>query len=538
MLKDGGWLSNPMIAGPILQRAARSVCAIVSGAHHGTGVLIGADLVLTAHHVVAHLIGAAQPNDTVCIFDYAETEAGKPAQVGMEAGVQCVVDRCFSPPSPGDIQGQPRIFYKDHLDYAVLQLNTPMGRRPASDGAPRGWIALPRYPTRSDKGEEIYLFQHPQGTNFQHRPQPLRCGTGEIAEILGQNDRFVHTARSARGASGGPCFNLTREFAFVGLHNAGHTEDDTVQKRFVPLDRIVDHIRLALQDDGFVNALFTEPPPANSASIANKVDVARRRDIALCLMDRKIEEIKFRKAAEAKPVDGRTAVPKVHVIVCREDDKPELFATRLEYLSLHPTDSKREGEVRRGLSKGELPRTFNSRTESWPAVDHAKRRENEIDTIVSDIDTDGSQLIVFVGGYEDGMDVNSERALVEHLVSALGARCRDTSGMVQCLICLTVPEMPSAQAIIESFTGLWPETAPPPGFGVCIELSDIAKSDLAPWCKILRETWGENERFSSEMDKLFQSSRRQRMARLVNELRDDIDQLIRDADPDIMRRGS
>lgn len=528
VLRGDGLLSNPLTATPNVQRAIRSVCAIVSGPHNGTGVLIGPDLVLTAYHVIDHVTERADIDGMHCYFDYVEDGADSPAGGGMEVGV-LAVDVCSSPPSPGDLEGGPPEFRRDLLDYAILRLNSPMGRRPARDGRPRGWVRLPREPVVPDIEDEIYLFQHPEGDNFFHRQQPLRYGLGEVVDVLEHAARFVHTAGSAPGSSGGPCFDVSKDFAFVGLHNAGHRKGDTMQKRFVPLFWIVSHIHRKLSGDGIIGELFKEPPAFDQLAAPNDVEVARRRSVALWLMDRTTEEIKFRRKIEAQPADPQTAVPRVHLVVCQDNDKPDFFSKRLEHLPLQPTARERMGALLDGLAKGELARTFDGRLLGWPALDHPERRKDELDTLVSDLDTGGRQLIVFMGTYEDGMDVTSERALLEHLAAALHARFRGTAVILQCLVCLMVPERPDAAAIVESFAGLWTETSAPPGCGICIELSEIALSDLATWRDALENTWGENEAFRREMENLFRRDRRYRMARLAEELGDDIDQLIRTA---------
>ncbi|WP_406854404.1 serine protease [Alsobacter sp. KACC 23698] len=523
-------LFNPSNATPAMQRAVRSVCAIVSGPHSGTGVLIGPDLVLTACHVVQHVLTPEDYGELRCIFDYVADGSGA-TNSGTEVGVLAGA-LCRSLPSPGDMQGGAPTFLPDCLDFAIIRLASPIGRRPTRDGLSRGWLQLPKSPDLPDNEDEIFLYQHPTGENFQKTQQPLRCGRGNVDGTLGDNARFVHTAESRPGSSGGPCFDMDKEFAFVGLHNSGHRSGDNSQKRFVPLLKIVPYIRHKFAADGLLQEFFQDPPSLGLPDGARDAEVARRRNAALWLMDRMTEEIRFRRTAAAKPAAPAMPLPRVHLIACRDDDLPEFFTKRLEFLPLYPTHKLREDAILTGLAQGELARSFDGRVEGWPTIDHADRRKAEIDVLVSDLDVDGRQLLVLKGDYTDGMDATTERELMAHLASALHARVDGTPGTLLCLVCLTVDHTrPDAAAIIESFAGLWNDASAPPGCGLCIQLSDIGLADLTGWRVVIETAWGENQVLRREMESLFRNQTRLRMKRVVDELGDDIDLVIRSSRP-------
>lgn len=128
--------------GPIEYR----VCRIEVGARDAaqreplaTGFLVGADVVLTNHHVInVVLTGQVAPTQFIFAFDRKELPDGT-----VGAGPSCGLRQ------PDD-QSAWLLAVNSGLDYALLRLDEPIGDRPiitqstAGTPAPRGWLSLSR----------------------------------------------------------------------------------------------------------------------------------------------------------------------------------------------------------------------------------------------------------------------------------------------------------------------------------------------------------------------------------------------------------
>lgn len=197
--------------GPIRYR----VCRIEIGAKDGldrlpcaTGFLVGPDLVLTNHHVIADVLeGKLNANQFAFGFDRVEWEDGTRTS-GPTYGLNTPSQRS---------EWLLAMSETDALDYALLRLDTRAGELPIlsnttnEQAAKRGWLALSEDGSRAlKKGTQFIIFQHPAGL-------PLRLDIREVGEV--SETQVTYTTNTMKGSSGSPCFD--GEFRLCALHHAG-----------------------------------------------------------------------------------------------------------------------------------------------------------------------------------------------------------------------------------------------------------------------------------------------------------------------------
>jgi hypothetical protein len=216
------------------------VCWIgLPGGGGGTGFLVGPDLVLTNQHVVKRLVGdAALAPHTLVRFDYKQTDQGKPVLASKVTEVrlagQWLVDS--SPPSKKDWDATLGDAGLDELDFALVRLATKIGDEPVGGSSgdqnaqPRGWIDVAAAGLAPDIGQQIFIFQHPDG-------EPLRLSVGTITEYNGNKSRVRYDANTKDGSSGSPCFNASLQLC--ALHHAHDTNRPPRWNQAVPIGAIL-----------------------------------------------------------------------------------------------------------------------------------------------------------------------------------------------------------------------------------------------------------------------------------------------------------
>lgn len=110
-----------------LAQRENAVCRVQTPKGTGTGFLIGADLVLTNHHVVPVTTTGALTEDVVCLFDH---KVGANGYTTPTLKVKATQVSAFSAPAaedyiPGGVAVDP-----DRLDYVLLQLAMKVGIQP------------------------------------------------------------------------------------------------------------------------------------------------------------------------------------------------------------------------------------------------------------------------------------------------------------------------------------------------------------------------------------------------------------------------
>jgi len=227
-----------------MEAARYRVCAIwiddpYEPGFKGTGFLIGADLVLTARHVVERFLVPGPAGDVALagaeqslafVFDYwapvgAFAVAAPPSGLRV---VRLVAPRENPPASrwlewssmkhPDDgrthLFGPPPI--DQRLDCAIVRLAERIGAESIGGGGGklRGWqrLSAPVRPPRP--GSAIALLQHPSAG-------PQMFDKGDFVDSdPDPSTRLFYSTNTNGGSSGSPCFDATPDI--VGFHNAGH----------------------------------------------------------------------------------------------------------------------------------------------------------------------------------------------------------------------------------------------------------------------------------------------------------------------------
>jgi hypothetical protein len=198
-----------------LLRVQRTVCSIkLSGDRqsYGTGTLVGPDLVLTNHHVIAPLLaGDSSVTDLHFRFDYATPDPELSYHLKADQ-VNIIAHR-----APADKATEQSALAAGRpagaLDYALLRLPERLGDQPSgpqhSPGInlpPRGYLQAPASAPRLRTDADIFIAQHPNGRS-------LRIGVGQVLGVAPDGSRFRYNTNTDSGSSGAPCFNAKMEWS-------------------------------------------------------------------------------------------------------------------------------------------------------------------------------------------------------------------------------------------------------------------------------------------------------------------------------------
>ena len=191
--------------------------------HYGTGFLVGPDLLLTNHHVLAPVLDGTVPPDRVLLrFDYKQLADGTPISQGTTFRLAPNWNVDASPPSPLDLDPVPRtgVPSEDELDHALVRVDGEPGEAPVGGtgepgAARRGWVRFPKIERGPlSEGSPLHILQHPSAA-------PLKLALDTNA-ILGENanrTRVKYRTNTEPGSSGSPCFDS--DWELVALHHAG-----------------------------------------------------------------------------------------------------------------------------------------------------------------------------------------------------------------------------------------------------------------------------------------------------------------------------
>jgi hypothetical protein len=187
----------------------------------GTGFLVGPDLLLTNHHVLAPVIlKRLSPEKVRLRFDYKHLpnlELSPGIVVGLASG-DWLVDA--SPPSlaeqNGDPDGVPPT--DEEMDYALIRLDRPIGRLPIPPaglgGRPRGWIEVPAADPPIYPRMALQILQHPRSASLK-----LATATDGVIGLNTNGTRLRYATETEEGSSGPPCFNM--DWGLIALHHLG-----------------------------------------------------------------------------------------------------------------------------------------------------------------------------------------------------------------------------------------------------------------------------------------------------------------------------
>ena len=239
-IADG--FQNVVVFATKLLEVAGRVCWVEiltgSGRSSGTGFLVGPDLVLTNHHVLAEVIdGRTTPAAVHCVFDYHIRADGTPDR-GVAFGLAHEWLVAARPPSAVDAQPDPvGAPAPDELDYALVRLAGRPGDTDLPGGRSRGWLDLREPPPPEvRKGTPLLIVQHPDG-----HPQKLAIDSDGVLAVNANRTRFRYGVNTLDGSSGSPC--LTFGLNLLGLHHSGTKDRRVKRNESIPIEAIVADLR-------------------------------------------------------------------------------------------------------------------------------------------------------------------------------------------------------------------------------------------------------------------------------------------------------
>lgn len=259
----------------LARTSKRRVCAIaVNGTIQGTGFLVGADLVITARHVVQALI-VTEPvagdselvgsdRSLACIFDYFGMSYQpfplNPAPPGIvvaevpERWLEWSSDQHFNDGLGHHFKAPPDI--RNLFDCALIRLKQPVGRTAldSTGSNMRGWIDLSTVGGPLVTGQLMGLAQFPRGYS-------VKWSQGNYKQSAPGATRIWYSSATKDGSSGAPCFDSQGKV--VAFHNAGYPKRpgrNCTTRKFnqgVPLAPVIAALPQTLQDE----VTGKKPPP-------------------------------------------------------------------------------------------------------------------------------------------------------------------------------------------------------------------------------------------------------------------------------------
>jgi hypothetical protein len=489
---------------PLIQQTDRNnwVCAIEDGCgKFGTGILVGADLVLTNYHVLEQLYSKPENYGLArCRFNYkqnllfGELSAGR--SVGLAANWSENLPK--SRYSDKDESGEETGFGADFLDYAIVRLAEPVGDQcvedPTDAEAPqRSWLTIPDALGLPAPNSQIWIWQHPAGPDNK-TAQPLKRSLGKVLKLLDTDLRLRHDATTFGGSSGGACFDL--EYNFIALHQSGQKAEPgkpAAWNQAIPVVAIARHMRL----NNFGHLVGKAPPPRRKAvrkptaeargiTVA-EAEVQRRLRAARMLMDRDDPEnlINWYRDQENPGI--------VHLIACRHVDSHQNFLDRLAHLSLEKlgADARRKREAAllgAAGAAGEQP--WAKASLRWPGKSFPASAA--LGMIMADLKEHLQsrrrvilEAAVFIEDCDPARDRGLMLALAKQLVEA-----KIKADRMQIFIVYSdkteagKPDRYKARR--DSLSTTWSLEERPPGCGVCIAFDDINSFDLGSWCDAMQ----------------------------------------------------
>lgn len=209
-----------------IEAVERQICRIEAGSGAiGTGFLVGPSAVLTNWHVVEEARVAGTLGQLACRFDYRRL-SNNTLDAGKLIAVRKIVDESRS--SPAELTANPDQPppEPDELDYALLELETPVG-------AERGFVVMVGAPVAA--GDALIIVQHPSG-----EPATFTVDTNAVEGYIHSGRRLRYKTNTEPGSSGSPCFSM--DFDLVALHHLGDPRKQATYNQGIPITLVRDSI--------------------------------------------------------------------------------------------------------------------------------------------------------------------------------------------------------------------------------------------------------------------------------------------------------
>lgn len=164
---------------------------------HGTGFLVGQNLLMTNNHVLENKYDAQK---FMVEFEYEKNEDGK---IGETAIFQLAPDSFFMTNS--------------NLDYTIVAVEPIAKNNPTKKLEAYGWNQLSSSKNQIIKGEAVSIIQHPKGL-----PKMIAIRENLVVDI---HSEFIHyTTDTQRGSSGSLVAN--DQWEIVALHRSSVPKKD------------------------------------------------------------------------------------------------------------------------------------------------------------------------------------------------------------------------------------------------------------------------------------------------------------------------
>lgn len=235
---------------------------------HGTGFLVGPDLILTNYHVIAPAIDNLGSLSILCDHKYVPTGEGRLLSSGRRVALieNGLIAR--SQPDSTDIEfSENGTQNSTLLDFALLRLSEPIGRQGLGENGQgeeqRGWYKLSAISYDFETQEGLLVLGHPQlQGDTEAGALKLSLSLPSAAELTSGTTRVRYGVNTEDGHSGSPVLN--QHFQPVALHHAGRAgqpewaSDNQWNEGFnqgVPVSLIVEEIRNQINDASILNNL-------------------------------------------------------------------------------------------------------------------------------------------------------------------------------------------------------------------------------------------------------------------------------------------
>ncbi len=185
-----------------LARALASIVLVSSGTAFGSGTVVSEEgLIVTAHHVVAHLVGATAPHDRVDVSFTLD-----PAR------------------QPRELFRASLVFADRERDLAVLQIDRTLYGDPVPAGFRFPTCPLSLEPV-SELGHPVHLVGYPASLSGRYRPVVAITSGQVVARPPAEHGNYLATdAQGAPGVSGGALLDANHRLIGVAVLSAYRAE--------------------------------------------------------------------------------------------------------------------------------------------------------------------------------------------------------------------------------------------------------------------------------------------------------------------------